>query len=91
MVQEWVREQKWRRSSAEAGVAVTVNFRPLVKVIIFPTSFSRPLQPAVALSRLTEPENARLVPGESLWEQDISYPIKTEFDQRNWLICQKFF
>ncbi len=37
VVQEWVREQKWRASSAEAGgVAVTVNFRPLVKVIIFP-------------------------------------------------------
>lgn len=36
VVQEWVRKQKRRRSAAEAGVAVTVNFRPLVKVIIFP-------------------------------------------------------
>ncbi|BCW61011.1 hypothetical protein StoSoilB20_43580 [Arthrobacter sp. StoSoilB20] len=83
MVQEWVREQKWRRSSAEAGAAVTVNFRPLVKVIIFPNLLFWSRGPAVAFSRLTEPGNARLVPGGSLWEQDISYRIQKEFDQRN--------
>jgi len=83
VVQEWVREQKWRRSSAEAGVAVTVNFRPLVKVIIFPNLLFWSQGPAVALFQLTEPENARLVPGGSLWEQDISYLMKKEFDQRN--------
>ncbi|WGM20598.1 hypothetical protein QEH68_21715 [Paenarthrobacter sp. OM7] len=47
-------------------------------------------QPAVALFRLTEPENARLVPGGSLWEQDISYPMNRGFDQHKWLIRQKF-
>ncbi|GAA3270659.1 hypothetical protein AAU01_14230 [Paenarthrobacter aurescens] len=83
MVQEWVREQKWRRSSAEAGAALTVNFRPLVKVIIFPNLLFWSQGPAVAFTWLTEPRNARLVPGGSLWERDISYLMKKEFDQLN--------
>jgi hypothetical protein len=38
--QESVRRSKWRAGAAEAGDAVMVFFHPLVKVIIFPTSFS---------------------------------------------------
>jgi hypothetical protein len=48
----------------KAGNAVMVIFHPLVKVIIFPTSFSVLPLPA------DWPDNVRRDPGRSLWGQE---------------------
>jgi hypothetical protein len=54
-----------RAKASEAGAAVMVIFRPLVKVIIFPN-----LLFCSAVAPADWPGNGRRDPGETLWGQE---------------------
>jgi hypothetical protein len=62
--QAWTIPGRGRGPATKAGNAVKVIFHPLVKVIIFPTSFSALPVPADG------PDNVRHGPGKTLWGQE---------------------